>query len=57
MVFDRISDDIPPLMKMLNKVVNKVVPILMHFCSFVSNWHKATRHPAIRDVINDVKLF
>ena len=28
-----ISDDIPPQMKILKMVV----PILMHFCSFVSN--------------------
>ena len=29
----RISDDIPPQMKILNMVI----PILMHFCSFLSN--------------------
>ena len=32
MISDRISDDIPPEMKILNMVI----PILMHFCSFVS---------------------
>ena len=34
MISRRISDDIPPQMKILNMVI----PILMHFCSFVSNW-------------------
>ena len=29
------SDDIPPQMNILNMVI---IPILMHFCSFVSNW-------------------
>ena len=33
MISERISDDIPPQMKILNIVI----PILMHFCSFVSN--------------------
>ena len=33
MISDRISDDIPPKMKILNMVI----PILLHFCSFVSN--------------------
>ena len=47
-----ISDDIPPQMKMLNMLI----PILMHFCSFILNltirnsWMKG-------DVVNDVKLF
>ena len=49
-----ISDDLPPQMKILNKVI----PILMHFCSFVSNLSVASAcHPTICDVINDVKLF
>ena len=53
MISERVSDDIP---------LHMVIPILMHFCSFISNfWHrkpyKAARHPRICDVINDVKLF
>ena len=32
-ITESISDDIPPQMKRLNMVI----PILMHFCSFVSN--------------------
>ena len=41
---------------------NKFIPILMHFCSFVSNWSAANRikaacYPAKCDVIKDVKLF
>ena len=31
--------DIPPQIKILNTVI----PILMHFCSFVSNWSIASR--------------
>ena len=58
MISDHISDDIPPQMKILNMVI----PILILFCSFVSNWRvashkKAARHSRICDVINDVKLF
>ena len=58
MISERISDDIPPQMKILNMFI----PILMYFCSFVSalqrcKSHKAARHPMICDVINDVKLF
>ena len=58
MISDRISEDKPPQMKILNTVI----PILMHFCSVVLNWslcklHKATQHPMKCDVINDVKLF
>ena len=55
MISERISYDIPPQMKILNIVI----PILMHFCSFVECWkpHKAAHHPTRRDVINDVKLF
>ena len=34
MISEYISDKIPPQMKILNMVI----PILMHFCSFVSNW-------------------
>ena len=32
-ISERISDDIPPQMK----ISNTVIPILMHFCSLVSN--------------------
>ena len=58
MISKRISNDIPPQMKILNMVI----PILMQFCSFVSNWRVARRimpneHPTKCDVINDVKLF
>ena len=34
MISDSIFDDIPPQMKNLDMVI----PILIHFCSFVSNW-------------------
>ena len=39
MISERISDDIPPQMKILNMVI----PILMHFCSFISNWSVVSR--------------
>ena len=54
---DSISGEIPPQMKILNMVI----PILMHFCSFVSNLRVASpknaRHPMKCDIISDVKLF
>ena len=61
MIFECISDDIPPQMKILNMVF----PILMRFYSLVSNWsvasrmkpHKGVRYPTKCDVINDLKLF
>ena len=53
MISERISDDIPPQMKILNMVI----PILMRFCSFVSEPHKAARHQTKGDVTDDVKLF
>ena len=61
MISERISDDIPPQMKILNMVI----PILMGFYSLVSNWsgaspkkpYKGVRHPTKCDVINDIKLF
>ena len=37
-ISERISDDKPPQMKILNMVI----PILMHFCSFISNWSVAS---------------
>ena len=53
MISERISNDIPPKMK----IFNMVIPILIHFCIFVSNLSKAARHPKKCDIINDVKLF
>ena len=38
MIFERISNDIPPQMKLLNMVII----ILMHFCSSVWNWSVAS---------------
>ena len=34
MISERLSNDIPPKIKILNMVI----PILMHLCSFVSKW-------------------
>ena len=54
MISDGISDNIPPQVKILNFVI----PILMHFCSFVSNWNVARGMSSSKcDEINDVKLF
>ena len=61
MISDRISDNIPPQVKILNMVI----PILMRFYSLISNWsvasciksYKGIRHPTKCDVINDIKLF
>ena len=58
MIFDRISYDMPPQIKILNMAI----PIRMHFCSFVSNLSVASRMKprVIRlkfDEINDIKLF
>ena len=39
MISKRISDDVPPKTKLLNMVIT----ILMHFCSFVSNFSVAIR--------------
>ena len=54
-ISDRISDDIPSQMKILNMVI----PILLHFCNFVSNWkpNNAAPYPTKCDAINDVKMF
>ena len=53
MISEHISNDIPPQMKILNMVI----PILMHFCCFVSNWSIANsidaRYLTICDVINE----
>ena len=59
--FQRISDDTPPKIK----VLNIVIPILMRFYRFVSNWsivsrikpHKGVRYQMKCYTINDVKLF
>ena len=48
MISESISDNIPPQMK----ISNMVFPIVMPFCSFVSNW-SVTSHMC--DLINDVK--
>ena len=54
MISERISDDIPPQMKILNMDI----PILMPFCSLSSmEVLQAAPHPMKCDVINDVKLF
>ena len=37
-ISNRISEDMPPLMK----IFDMVIPILMHFCIFVSNWSIAS---------------
>ena len=51
------SDDIPPQMKILNTVI----PILIHFCGLVSNLSvarpKNAHHLAKCDVINNVNSF
>ena len=53
MISERISDDIPPQ----RKILNMVIPILMHFCSFERcKPHNAACHLMFCDVINDVKL-
>ena len=51
--FQPMSDDIPPQIKKMNMVI----PILMHFCSFISKWGVASRMKPHIDVINDVKPF
>ena len=51
MIYEHISDDIPPQMEILNMVI----PILMHFYYFVSNLSNLNRN--IIHVIDDIKLF
>ena len=55
MIFERISDDIPPQMKILNMDI----PILMHFDLKLERCkpHKAARHLTKGDVIDDIKPF
>ena len=53
MISERIYGDIPPQMKILNMVI----PILMHFSFFERcKPHNAARHLMKCDVIYDVKL-
>ena len=57
MILERISDDIPPQMKILNMVIL----VLINLSSFVSKFEccklqKAPRHPTKYDVINEAKL-
>ena len=53
MISERISEDIPPQMKILNMVI----PILIHFCSLERcKPHNAAHHQMKCDVINDIKL-
>ena len=57
MIFERISDNKPPVMKTLNMVI----PILMHVSQFhlkllrCMPQNPSTCHPTICDLINDVK--
>ena len=51
---ERISDGIPPQMKILNMVMALLqFPLKFKRCKP----HKAARHPTMYGVINDVKLF
>ena len=49
MISERLTDNIPRQMKILNIVI----PILMHICSFVSNWSVA-RHIVLHDIQQNV---
>ena len=54
MIFNRISDNIPLQMKILNNVI----PILMHFCNFTQiRALQAACYPMKCDVIYDVRQF
>ena len=56
MISQRISDDKPPQLKILNMVI----PILMRFYSLISNLSVASRIEALQikcDINNDVKQF
>ena len=52
MISERKSDDIPPQMKILNIVIL----ILTHFCSFFSNWSVATPAKWSRTVLECSKI-
>ena len=58
MISDRISDDIPPQMKML-KYGYHHSNVLLQFCLKLERCkaHKVVRHPTKSGVINGVKLF
>ena len=58
MIYERISDDIPPQVKILNTFIPHSNAIL-HLCLKLERYkpHKAARHSTKCDVINDVKLF
>ena len=60
MISESISDDIPVQMKILNMVIS----LLMHFCSFVLNWsdtscikQRDSERQRNNSVITGVKLF
>ena len=55
MICERIFNHIAPQMKILNIAI----PILMHFCSLVSNWsvENCIKLDVIRHIINDIKQF
>ena len=54
MISECISVNIPTQMKILNMVI----PILMHFFKLeLCKLHKTARHPTKCDVINNVKIF
>ena len=54
MISERISDDIPPQIKILNIVIPHSNALLkLEHCEP----HKAARHPTKGNVIDDVKLF
>ena len=57
MISDRISDDIPPQIKIVNKVIPNPNVLLQFPLEFGRcKPQKAAHHPALCDVINDVKL-
>ena len=58
MISERISDDMPPQIKILNFGYPHS-NALLQFCIEMERCkpHKAARHPTKCDVINDVKLF
>ena len=56
MISQHTSDDIPSQMKILNVVI----PFLMHFCGFKLEHcksHLAARHPEKSEILIDVKQF
>ena len=57
MISERISDDIPPQMKILNMVIPSNALLQSRLQLEHCNPHKAAPHPTKCDAINDVKLF